>query len=60
MLYEIQGGYRVEIFCSGVYRKEIYYCDQPVLLYEGYSEECIEQRKAMIGTVIFNASPYRS
>ena len=48
--------YRVEIFCSGVNRKEIYYEGSKILNYEGYKDKDIESRKQIVGTVIFDVT----
>ena len=45
---------RVEISCLGVNRKEIYYKDEKILEYEGYSHDSIKSRKSVVGTVIFD------
>lgn len=48
--------YRIEIFCSGVNRKEIYYEESKILNYEGYKDKDIESRKQIVGTVIFDVT----
>lgn len=56
-IYELQDKtYRVEIFCSSVNKKEIYYREQQTLAYEGYSEDDAKHKKTVIGTVIFDVS----
>jgi len=48
--------YRVEIFCSGVNKKIIYFEGREILVYEGYREEDIKARRQVKGTVIFDVT----
>jgi len=48
--------YRVEVFCSGVNRKEIFFKDEKILDYEGYSEDDIMRRKTVKSTIIFDVT----
>jgi len=50
------GKYRVEIFCSGVNKKIIYFEDKEILSYEGYCEADIKDKKQIRGTVIFDVT----
>ena len=46
--------YRVEVFCSGVNKKEIFYKQEKLLNYEGYSEDDIRKKKKVKSTIIFD------
>ncbi len=56
--YEVKRGekafYRIEVFCSGVNKKEVYFKGEKILDYEGFSEDDIMKRKTIISTVIFD------
>ena len=55
-IYDLKGQrkHRVEIFCSGVNKKEIWFDGELVLRYDGYNLEDIKEKKQIVGTVIFD------